>query len=104
MAIKKPAPKPVIKQPTYKPPDYLSGSQRVGQKYKAWDTFGAGKPDFGKGAGPGIPYHVTEKTVTKPVTVTGQTPRFGKVAKIGPSQEKRNDPRADAIRRRLRGL
>lgn len=81
-------PKPPSKSPIYKPPDYLSGGQRIGEKYKAWSTFGSKKPDFGKGAGPGIPYHVVNKTVAKPV-------------KPGNTKPLQTDPRSEAIKRRL---
>lgn len=99
MAIRKPtAPKPKPHVPTYKPADYLSGSQTVGQKYNAWNTYGGKKPDFGKGAGPGTPYHVVQKTVKKPsIKPTSNTPSYGKVVNMGQS----GDARVDAIKRRL---
>lgn len=45
----------------FKPSDYLRGSQATGKNYTAFNTYGQGKPDFGKGAGPGEPYHEVVK-------------------------------------------
>lgn len=49
--------KQTVKQKVFKPSDYLKGPTIIGQNYTAWDTYGQGRPDFGKGAGPGDPYH-----------------------------------------------
>jgi hypothetical protein len=57
MAKYTPKPTSPPKPKTFKPGDYLKGSTTVGQNYTAWDTFGQGKPDFGKDLGPGDPYH-----------------------------------------------
>lgn len=98
--LKKPKPK------TFTPNDYLSGSKTVGQKYNAWNTYGQGKPDFGKGAGPGEPYHIVQKAnvgknISLPGTInwagnnanTWQRPTAGTV--------KNASPYVAAIRRRL---
>lgn len=81
-----------------KPPDWLSGSMVKGKKYTAWDTYGQGTPDFGKGSGPGEPYHKTtnivgSSKVTRPRSITKKT-----------TYQPVGDARMDAIQRRLRGL
>jgi LysM repeat protein len=50
-----------------KPPGWISGPTKPGDTYKALIT-GSGfqEPDFGKGAGPGIPYQTRDATVPKP--------------------------------------
>lgn len=109
---KKPNPKPeVLKKP---PEDYLRGSKTVGGKYTAWNTYGAGKPDFGKSAGPGDPYHEVEKRVRKPLPIPkgGQKPTLPwgppKVRttlparnNVGLPQTNDGNMRMEAIRRRL---
>jgi hypothetical protein len=105
---KRPPKKPI----RYKPADFLRGSQMVGEKYTAWDSHGQGKPDFGKGAGPGEPYREVQKTNRKPPKASpgssaakGVMPSQGNVT--GPSwiakgpMANRNDPRIAAIRKRL---
>lgn len=47
------------------PTDYVKGSNVVGEKYTAYNTYGQGRPDFGAKAGPGDPYHVVQKTMRK---------------------------------------
>lgn len=106
----KPKPKPKPK-PKYTPSDYLRGSKTVGESYTAWDTYGQGKPDFGKGAGPGEPYREVQRRVrkppawTKPKTPTqGVKPSSGRIAApgwIGKSISGSSDPRVSAIRKRL---
>lgn len=87
----------------YKPTDYLSGSQVLGKKYKAWDTYGQGTPDLGKGAGPGMPYHVVSKTVKKPKPVPKKpTPWQQKTQETFPgSNSSSAHARMDALKRRL---
>lgn len=98
-------PKPRTKPKTFSPSDFLRGSKNVGQKYTAWDTYGQGKPNFGKGVGPGSPYREVVKANTgsnatsgggwTPPRSPGQTynrPRSGRLT---------GDPRTSAIRRRL---
>lgn len=83
----------------YKPFDWIRGSVIPGQKYTAWNTYGQGTPDFGKGKGPGTPYHEVQKRIPK-------NPRR-KPASVGIGTlpiSTGNDPRGDAIQRRLRGL
>jgi hypothetical protein len=106
-AKKKPIPKKPYKPPvkTFKPKDYLSGSKKVGGKYKAWNTYNQGTPDMGKGAGPGEPYHVVTQTNTgknfpvktnpqaPPSTPISVRPRAGTVTSTSPY--------VAAIRRRL---
>lgn len=93
-----------------KPADYLKGSTKIGQKYTAWNTYGQGKPDFGKGKGPGDPYHEVQKTVAKP-GIKKDLPAWAARpqglpdwAQGGSSSAAKPDPRTEAIRRRLRGL
>jgi len=90
---------------TYDPTDWLRGSKTVGKNYTSWNTYGQGKPDMGAGLGPGEPYHEVVKKVPnqmnppnwgldiKPKEMVGQQSQVGG-----------NDPRIEAIRRRLRGL
>ena len=112
-----PKPKPKPKPITANPFDWLRGSKIVGQKYTAWDTYGQGRPDFGKQIGPGDPYHEIQKTVVKgsekpPVEelnaargITGGL-RLGVRGNPNASGTviPQTDPRTEAIRRRLRGL
>lgn len=72
---------------TANPSDYLRGSKIIGQKYTAWNTYNQGKPDFGKGSGPGTPYHEIQKTVKQSSPSRTWSPV--------------SDPRMEAIRRRL---
>lgn len=98
---------------TEKPADYLSGGTSVGDTYNAWDTYKQGKPDFGKGAGPGEPYHQVQKKIapTRKKPPGNNPPKLGTIVSgvgnstptYGPPGTK-SDPRTDAIRRRLRGL
>lgn len=90
--------KSVAKNPLKMPSDWLSGGMKNGAKYQAWDTFGQGKPDFGKGKGPGDPYHSVTRTVGKPHASRPQIPR--NKTQYNP----KGDARLDAIQRRLRGL
>lgn len=114
MAAKRIA-KQVKTPPSYKPTDYLRGSQAVGQKYTAWDNFNQGRPDFGKGAGPGTPYHEVTKKVpntplqwpsgpsTPPSGTRPPKPRW--VSQVGvqsrPPSRIANEARINVIRRRL---
>lgn len=68
-------PKPGVNK---NPANYLRGSKTIGQKYTAYDNYNQGKPDFGKGAGPGTPYHEVQKTVQKAI------PGAGKPVNAGP--------------------
>jgi hypothetical protein len=114
MKPKTPKPKPPVR--SYKPNDYLRGSKRVGGSYTAFDTYGQGRPDFGKGPGPGEPYHEVQKKVAPMPKWAGsgsKSPKWAPGVNIGssnvnPSTQPANigsgDPRIDAIRRRLRGL
>jgi hypothetical protein len=101
MAAKKRIPKP------FTPSDYLMGGKRVGQKYTAWNTYGQGKPDFGKGAGPGEPYHKVTKTnlgkdiIKRPDWGNSKTPVFNKPTAKNPKFGVKTDPRTAAIRKRL---
>jgi hypothetical protein len=85
------------------PLDWLSGSKTPKGKYTAWDSFGQGLPDFGKGAGPGEPYRKVTKTVpmSAPPKWAPSSPTKGSGT---PSGVQASDPRTEAIRRRLRGL
>jgi hypothetical protein len=89
----------------FKPADFLRGSTKVGQKYTAWTNYNQGKPDFGKGSGPGTPYSEITRLNTgqnwsqlpspprSPSSrPTYSRPSFGRLT---------DDPRASAIRRRL---
>lgn len=94
----------MAKLKTYDPTDWLKGSKTIGQNYTSWNTYGQGQPDFGSGNGPGEPYHEVVKKVPNqknPPAWTVPPPR----QMVGqPSQVGGNDPRIEAIRRRLRGL
>lgn len=84
--------------PIQKPPDWLRGSMKKGGKYTAWNTFGQGKPDFGKGKGPGDPYHESPGVVGmgkahRPPIVSNKK-----------TYQPADDARVNAIQRRLRGL
>jgi hypothetical protein len=103
--------KPSVKKPApfYKPPDWLKGGTRVGQKYTTYDNFRQGTLDFGKGKGPGEPYRQVERTV--PTAKAGAAQWALKKAQnrtydasAAKSQAPSPDPRTEAIRRRLRGL
>lgn len=103
---------------TYKPFDYLKGSKTLGQNYTAWDTYGQGKPDFGKAKGPGDPYHEITKKVRKP---TPGAPGSGKPlpwgianqsttpkpswlpAQVASQRGNENSAWINAVRRRLQG-
>lgn len=100
-----------------KPADYLSGGTAVGDTYNAWDTYKQGKPDFGKGAGPGEPYHQVQKKISpnRKKPPANNPPNLGTIVPgagnstlpYGPPGTRipsTSDPRTDAIRRRLRGL
>lgn len=80
------------------PPNYLSGSKTPGGKYSAWDTYGQGKPDFGKDKGPGDPYHVVQKTIAKTPT---KQPKWGSIVAKNSAIKATTDARMNAIRRRL---
>lgn len=113
MAIPK---KPVPKKPTpktafpkiYNPTDFLRGGKKIGDKYTAWNTYGGEKPDFGKGKGPGDPYHETQRTVASYVKEQAKGGLGGAQKPTGPTwpggKPTKPDPRSEAIRRRLRGL
>ena len=104
MAVKRPDYKkarPILNKPS----DWLSGSNVLGKKYTAWNTYGQGKPDMGKGAGPGEPFHKVEKTnvrAGRPGWIPNQ-PSGPEVVSRSTTSTK-SDPRSEAIRRRLRGL
>lgn len=95
----KPKPKP------FKPSDYLRGSTKPGEKYTAFSNYGQGRPDFGKGAGPGSPYR--EVTRTNPGRAAAETPSWRPpTSKTATYTRPRSgtltrDPRTSAIRRRL---
>lgn len=86
MAVNKNLPKPPQKKPKpttpqhvrNAPTDYLRGGKTkghtVGEGYTAWNTYGQGKPDFGKGPGPGEPYHEVQKKVQKPLPGSQKPP------------------------------
>lgn len=94
---KKKLPTPAPAKPvTYTPPDYLRGSKTVGKKYTAYNTYGQGRPDFGKDLGPGEPYHEVQKTVQKPIPQS-RLPKWGTINSL-------HDARLSAIRRRLQGM
>jgi hypothetical protein len=111
----KPKPKPVKpkkpamrKRPSGIPDDYLRGSKFVGEKYTAWDTYGQGRPDLGKGAGPGEPYREIQKTVRPQSAKPSIPPRdINRPSPVnrpgwGSAKPKRlEDARARAIRKRL---
>lgn len=120
MAAKKKAklptpPKPKIPaQRVKKPVDYLRGGKTggttVGENYTAWNTYGQGKPDFGKGPGPGEPYHEVQKKVQTPLpgpktnrpgwaTLPGRKPAPGGGLPFHPPGKP--DSRIAAIKRRL---
>lgn len=84
-----------VKPTTYKPPNWLRGSTTVGGTYTGWNDYGQGTPDFGKGAGPGTPYHEVQSRVKAPTPVLGNGNRNIGMA-LSPSNAK-----IDAIRRRL---
>lgn len=93
----------------FTPGDYLRGSKIAGNQYTAWDTYGQGRPDFGKGAGPGEPYREVKKTnsgigaITRPKSPILNPPKQGRIPTISsPSRPGvTNDPKVLAIRRRL---
>lgn len=88
-----------------KPSDWLFGSNKVGSKYTAWNTYGQGKPDMGKGVGPGEPFHKIQKTVLRSGGPDWKPSRPSGPEVVGRSTTSaKNDPRTEAIRRRLRGL
>jgi hypothetical protein len=106
------------KKPIYKPSDYLRGSKTIGGKYTAWDTYGQGRPDFGKGSGPGEPYHEVQKNVKLPkpkprLPSPGKFPKptprpnnpslppFENASAGPPGSFSPRNPRIEAIRRRL---
>jgi hypothetical protein len=107
---KKLPPKPPVDN-TFQPGDYLSGSTTIGGKYNAYDTYGQGAPDFGEGAGPGTPYHVVQKTVSRPVKRPAKPRGLPSAPPIAnppratlPARTigaPKTDPRIEAIRRRL---
>lgn len=113
MAKKAPVKVTKKKPVRYKPADFIRGTQNVGDKYTAWDTYGQGKPDFGKGAGPGEPYREVSKRNTGRPGVSavpkGVKPAAGSVVPSGgPSWIAKtrvggnsSDPRIAAIRKRL---
>lgn len=49
-----------------KPKNWLRGGTKIGQSYTGWNTHNQGKPDFGKGAGPGIPYQEVTGKIKNP--------------------------------------
>lgn len=106
---KKPVPinpkKPALrKRPKGLPDDYLRGSKFVGEKYTAWDTYGQGRPDFGKGAGPGEPYREVQKVmkpINKPNTPPTKPSPINRPNKPQWGSRRLNDARARAIRKRL---
>lgn len=111
--MKPKTPKPKRPVRSYTPNDYLRGSKKIGGSYTAFNTYGQGRPDFGKGPGPGEPYHEVQKKVA-PIPKWGGTGskgvRWAPGINIGqgntslPVQDRNVDPRIEAIRRRLRGL
>lgn len=120
MAAKPNLPKPPQAKPKpvkYTPADRLRGGTTVGSNYTAWDTYGQGKPDFGKDVGPGDPYHEVSKKVAKPLPGSGQvkplpwgTPNQSRnsnlpnwVNRAMPSSGTGNNAWIDAVRRRLKG-
>lgn len=116
-------PKPKIPaQRVKKPGDYLRGGKThgttVGENYTAWNTYGQGKPDFGKGPGPGEPYHEVQKKVQTPLPgpkgrmnppkwAPGPTlPKRpgGTLPFTPPGNKGKVDARLAAIKRRLQGV
>lgn len=93
------------KPKTFKPSNYLRGSTTPGGKYTAFTNYGQGRPDFGKGAGPGTPYR--EVTRVNPGRNYTEWPDWEPPAsKTGTYSRPRSgtltrDPRTSAIRRRL---
>ena len=94
------------KKPKYhKPADFLRGSTTVGKTYTGYSNYSQGKPDFGKGAGPGTPYHEVQRLNTgrdwAPVGGSGSPgTRAGSYSRPGYGRVT-GDPRTLAIRRRL---
>jgi hypothetical protein len=114
--IKPPVPKIPSPGTNSKPANYLRGSKTIGQKYTAYDNYGQAKPDFGKGNGPGTPYHEVQKIVQKAVPGAGKPvtpgppssgiklPKWaGRGLPTKPSGTLAKDARVAAIRNRLRG-
>ena len=107
MAKPKPKPKPKPPKVRNRPFDYLRGGRYVGEKYTAWDTYGQGRPDFGKGAGPGEPYREIIKTNSKaprPPKQTQLSPPVGlpqRPPQGGSGGKFHRDARIAAIRKRL---
>ncbi len=114
---KKPVPKPprpgkvMPSQPKKRnpnPPNYLRGSHLEGEKYTAYSNYDQGRPDFGKGSGPGEPYHEVTRTVQKPLPgpPAPKSPRWAPgrspvKPKPRPTGNLWNDAKQRAIRKRL---
>lgn len=93
------------KTKVFKPNDYIKGGTKVGTDYTAYANYNQGKPDFGKGYGPGTPYHeVTRRNTGR--NYAGSLPKppahQGSATYHRPSYgAATGDSRASAIRRRL---
>lgn len=124
MAAKKKLPVPKNKPPAqskklkYAPVDYLRGGKTkghtIGENYTAWNTYGQGRPDFGKEQGPGEPYHEVQKKVQKPLPgPDSNRPPWARLPSPAqrntlpyhpPGQAGQASPWLSAVRRRLMGV